>query len=168
MTNIPSWDELFLRQVYLIASKSRDPRSKIGSVIVNYNSFDCISQGFNNFARNVQDLDERYLDREFKNKIIVHSEINSIFNAARKGISTLGCTLFTQIKVCHNCANAIIQAGIREIVYHKQALNLMDNQKWAESQGLADILLDEAGIFRRYVDVNLQIETLIDGKLIKV
>jgi len=82
----PNFDELFMRMVYLTATKSKDPSSKIGAVIVKDDRV--ISTGYNGFPIGVSDSQERYLNRETKYKFVVHAEHNSILTAARFGIST--------------------------------------------------------------------------------
>ena len=120
-----NWDEYFLRFAYLTALKSKDPSTKIGSVICKDNRI--ISTGYNGFAIGVHDLSERYNDRDTKLNYIVHSEENAVLSAARNGISTLNTTLYTLALPCHNCCKALIQGGIISIVYHK-SYPVMD--KW--------------------------------------
>lgn len=48
---------------------------------------------------------------------VVHAEANAIAYAAKEGISTKGCTLYVTLSPCINCANLIIQSGIKEVVY---------------------------------------------------
>ncbi len=65
-----------MRTVYLVAQKSKDPRTKIGSVLVKDNII--ISTGFNGFPIGVLDKQERYLNREQKLRYVSHSESNSV------------------------------------------------------------------------------------------
>ena len=163
---IPSWDEIFIRQVYLSASKSRDPRTKIGSVIVREKN--CISTGFNGFPVGVIDLEERYNNREIKLKLVSHAESNSILFAARFGISTLGCKLYTQGIPCNFCAKQIVQCGISEIIIHKQWPNLYYSKEWLESFEITNLIFNEVGIKIREFDKKLGIKGFLDGKEIEV
>ena len=163
---IPSWDELFIRQVYLSASKSKDPRTKIGSVIVRDRN--CVSTGFNGFPIGVMDLEERYNNRETKLKLVSHAESNSILFAARFGISTLGCKLYTQGIPCNFCAKQIIQCGISEIIIHKQWPNLYYSKEWMESFKITNLMFIEANIKVREFDKKLGINGFLDGKEIEV
>ncbi len=161
----PSWDVWFMKQAYLVAEKSKDPSTKIGSIIVKDNHI--ISSGFNGFPIGVQDLPERYNDRELKYKFVVHSEANAVLSAARFGTSTLGTTLYTQAIPCHDCAKSIIQGGIRKIVVHTKWPN-MSHSKWVESMKISGIMLTESGIEIRYVDEILNVLAYLNGKIYSV
>src|ERR1039458_3355020 len=162
---IPSWDEFFMRHVYLAASKSKDPRTKIGAVLVKNGII--ISEGFNGFARGVQDLPERYLDRKTKYKFVVHGEANSIQNSARNGICTTASVLYTNGIPCDSCGKTIIQAGISEVVIHKQWPETL-SEVWRESVEITKIMFREAAVNIRVLDCHLKLQGLVDGKIIDV
>lgn len=162
---IPSWDEYFLRHVYLAASKSKDPRTKIGAILVKNGII--ISEGYNGFARGVSDLEERYLDRKTKWNYVVHGECNSILNAARNGISTINSILYTNGIPCKECGKTIIQAGIVEVIIHKQWPEIL-SEDWKESVGITKIMFQEAGLKIRSVNITLGLIGLVDGKIINV
>lgn len=159
----PSWDEIFMREVYLWASKSKDPRTKIGAVLVKDNI--PISHGYNGFARNVKDDTKRYNDRPTKYKFVVHAEDNTVLNCARRGISSVGSTLYTQCVPCCECAKSIIQGGITDIVVHN-LWPTMNN--WEKSQEHSKVMFDEVGIKIRVFSYPLGIEGFNDGKIISV
>lgn len=161
-----NWDEYFLRLVYLVSNKSKDPRTKIGSVIVRDNGI--ISTGFNNFPRKVADLPERYNDRETKYKFICHSEASAVLQCARIGVTALDATLYTQGYPCYECCKSIIQSGIKEIVLHKQWPDLTYSEKWVESYKISKLMLEETGIKVRYFDKILGIKGFIDNQEIDV
>jgi len=157
----PSWDVWFMKQVYLVAEKSKDPSTKFGSVIVKDNHI--ISSGFNGFPIGVRDLPERYNNRELKYKFVAHSEANAVLSAARFGIATYGTTLFTQAIPCHDCAKSVIQGGIRKIVVHSK-WPAMTHSSWKESMEISGIMLTESGIEIRYLDEILGMTAYINGK----
>ena len=159
-------DEFFMKTVYEVAGLSKDPKTKIGSVLVK--DRDIISVGYNNFPRKVVDLEERYNNRELKQKFVVHSESNAILNAARKGSSTLNSTLYTQGIPCQECMKSIIQAGITTVFVHKQWPNLTHSQHWVESVAISEIMIEEAGVELKWLDKVLNVEGWLDGKSIKV
>ena len=111
------WIKRFMHLTSEIAKWSKDPSRKIGAIIVgNYKQI--ISQGYNGFPRGVNDSDERYQDRETKYKFVVHAEMNAILNALYNGSSVKGSTIFVSgLPVCNECAKAIIQSGIKEVIY---------------------------------------------------
>ena len=153
------WDYYFMKMVYLVALKSKDPSSKIGAVLVNTNRV--VSTGYNGFPIGVNDLPQRYDNRETKYKFICHAEANSVLAAARFGISTLNTTLYTQSVPCNECCKSIIQGGIKEIVCHSLWKKM--KQKWIDSQEISDIMLKECGITVRYIDDVLGVKAYQDG-----
>lgn len=159
-----SWDELFMKHVYLIASKSKDPRTKIGAVLVKDGII--ISEGYNGFARGVRDLEERYSDSTIKYAFVVHAEANGVLNAVRHGINTSGATCFTQMIPCSECAKILIQAGIQEIVVHSRWV--YKNPQWEKAMKITKIMCGEAGVVIRDFDKFLSIQTLADGRIISV
>ena len=162
---IPTWDEFFMRHVYLAASKSKDPRTKIGAVLVRDRII--ISEGYNGFAREVYDLPERYLNRETKYKFVVHAECNSILNAARHGISTNKSILYTNGIPCDSCGKTIIQAGITDVIIHKQWPDV-PSPVWKESVEITKMMFREAQVIVRVLDSVLGISGVVDGKIINV
>lgn len=158
--------EFFMRQVYLVASRSKDGRTKIGSILTRNGTI--ISSGFNGFPIGVKDYKYRYEHKETKYQFVAHSEFNSIVIAARNGISTFGSTLFTQGTPCSSCAKAVIQAGVTSIVLHKQWPNLTHSEAWIESTKISNVMLDEAGIKITWFDKVLGLKGFLDGKEISV
>jgi len=110
-----NWDEYFMKQAELVASKSKDTSTKVGSVIVRHNN--AFSTGYNGFPRGCNDdIPERH-ERPAKYDWVVHSELNAIINAAREGFRTEGSTMYVTLHPCNECAKAIVQAGIKEVIY---------------------------------------------------
>jgi dCMP deaminase len=141
MNNITrKWDLRFLSLASEVSTWSKDPSTKIGAVIVGSKG-QIISQGYNGFPRGISDYPERYQDRELKYKYIVHAEENAILNAIHNGASTVDSILYVSggIKVCHNCAKSIIQAGICRVVVEST-----DNERWEESTDFATSMFREA------------------------
>lgn len=168
---IPSWDETFMHDVYWWARRSKDPRTKIGAVLVHWDSKDPISHAYNGFARKVNDdVPERW-DRPEKYLWVSHAESNSILNCARTGRSTIGTIMFTQGIPCSDCANDIIQAGVAEVVVHKQWQNYeneFDWKKWKDSAQRSIEKFKEAGVKIRVFDGNVNMKGVLDGKVIDV
>lgn len=159
-----SFDEYFMRMVYLVASKSKDPSSKIGAILVKNGNV--VSSGFNGLPQKVIDFSSRYLNKEIKYQMVAHAECNSIYYAARHGISTAGASLYTNGLVCCECSKAVIQAGITRIIYHEQFAGM--NDKWIKSVEFSKIMLDEAGVKIDIFDKKLGLTALCNGDSIKV
>lgn len=161
----PCFDELFMRMVYLTATKSKDPSSKIGSVIVKDNRV--ISTGYNGFPIGVNDSNDRYTNRDTKYKFVVHAEHNSILTAARFGISTLGSTLYTNGLPCNNCMKSIIQSGIQEIVIHSLWPE-MKHGDWEDLSKISKTMMEESGLKLRRFDKKLNLYGFLNGHQIDV
>lgn len=161
----PEWDVWFMKQVYLVAEKSKDPSTKIGAVLVRDRHI--ISSGYNGFPRKVRDKKGRYAKREIKYNLVVHAEDNSVLAAARFGISTLGTTLYTQGIPCCECAKSVIQGGIKEIVVHKQWRD-MCHSKWAESCKISSVMFKECGIPVIFLNAELGMKGYRNGKVFTV
>ena len=155
-----SWDEYFMRVTYLTTDKSKDPSSKVGAILVADNNV--FSTGFNGFPRGIQDTNKRLENRELKYKYVCHAEANAIYNAARMGRPTLGATMYTIGMPCTECAKAIIQAGVKQIIIHADASVNFTHGKWADSCAFSISLFEEAGINVRIFDKKLGIKTLVN------
>lgn len=157
----PEPDVWFMKQVYLTAERSKDPSTKIGAVLVKDGNI--IGSGYNGFARKVLDLPERYNNRELKYKLVVHAEANSVLTCARMGISALESTLYSQGIPCYDCMKTIIQAGVKEIVVHKQWL---ESGRWPKE--LSEIMIKETGIKLRWLDKILNMKGYSSGNIFDV
>jgi dCMP deaminase len=166
----PTWDELFMGKVYEIASKSKDPRTKIGAVLVK-NGYAPL-EGFNGICRGVNDIPERMVRPE-KYHWMEHAERNVINMAAKFGISTENGILYTQGMLCVDCARGVVNCGIVEIVLHKQWEDISTQistvgRPWAEHYFRSKTMFDEAGITVRYLDCKLGKTGYLDGKSFNV
>lgn len=140
-----NWDQYFMSLVYFVAMKSKDASSKAGAIIVGPDK-EIRSTGFNGFPRGVNDdVIERH-DRPAKYMYFEHAERNAIFNAARMGIETKGCVLYTNGTPCADCARAMIQSGIIKVVVSAIWEGSDDRTKWVESGKYSREMLNEVGI----------------------
>jgi dCMP deaminase len=113
-----SWDEYFMGIAQLSALRSKDPSTQVGACIVDGNH-KVVSIGYNGMPRGVDDdkvpwghgegLQSKYL-------YVCHAEFNAILNT-RDGTALNGCTLYVTLFPCNECAKAIIQVGIKKVVY---------------------------------------------------
>lgn len=128
-----------------ISSLSKDPSTKVGAVIID-NDSNILSTGFNGFPRGVNDLEQRYINRDIKLKYVAHAEANAIAQAARVGAKLLGSILIvTALYPCTNCAKLIIQAGIKTI-YVPTMNPESTNIHWHEELIMSENMFNEAGI----------------------
>lgn len=107
-----NWDERWMSMCDLIASWSKDRSRKTGAVIVDDRNT-LISLGWNGFPRGINDDVEKRHQRPEKYAWSEHAERNAIYNAPR---SIRGATMYLPWFPCSDCARAIIQSGIGELV----------------------------------------------------
>lgn len=140
---LSKWDERYIDIAKRIANWSKDPSRKIGAVAVGSKG-QILSQGYNGFPRGILDTKERYENRERKYQLVVHAEMNVIFNATFNGVSLDGASLFVYgLPVCSECAKGIIQVGVRRVVILTDDL-IPDI--WTNSFKITSEMLQEAGV----------------------
>lgn len=141
------WDQRWMDLAKHFASWSKDRSRKVGCVIIDEDK-GLVSQGWNGFARGVNDdIDERH-DRPQKYEWTKHAEENAFLNAARKGISVKGCTIYIPWFPCANCAGDIVQTGIKNVVCYRPD---PEDLKWVANMSRARIILQEGGVNIRYI-----------------
>ncbi len=125
----------------LAAMRSKDPNTQVGTCIVS-EDHKILSMGYNGLPKGCDDDDFPW-DREgdelaTKYPYVVHSELNAILNF--RGGRLDGSTLYVSLFPCNNCAKAIIQAGIKTVVY--------DSDKNADSEATiaSKRMFDSAGV----------------------
>jgi len=113
-----SWDEYFMGVAALSAMRSKDPNSQVGACIVSDDN-KILSMGYNGFPRGCSDdvfpWDREGDPLETKYHYVTHGELNAILNY--RGGSLEGAKLYVTMFPCNECAKAIIQAGIKTVVY---------------------------------------------------
>ncbi len=125
-----NWNEYYINLARTAAGKSKDPSTKCGAVIVGE---EVRSMGFNGLPRGCQDdLPERE-ERPEKYFWYEHAERNAIYNAARAGIPTKGCTIYITGPPCMDCSRGIVQAGIDYVVIDKSGMSDEFLNRWGES-----------------------------------
>ena len=134
-----SWDEYFMGVALLASRRSKDPNTQVGACIVDESNV-ILTTGYNGFPVGCSD-DEFPWDREGENTkypYVVHAELNAILNASGKSLK--GARIYVDLFPCNECAKAIIQSGIKEVVY------LSD--KYADTPGVraSKLMLSTAGV----------------------
>ena len=140
-TDYITWDEYFMGVAKLAGMRSKDPNSQVGACIVSQDN-KILSMGYNGFprgcsddefpwAREGEELDKKYV-------YVVHSELNAILNYG--GASLQGAKLYVSLFPCNECAKAIIQSGIKTVIY--------DCDKYANTFAVlaSKRMLDSAGV----------------------
>lgn len=134
-----SWDEYFMGVALLAGKRSKDPNTQVGACIVDENNI-ILSTGYNGFPYGCSD-DTFPWEREgedTKYKYVVHAELNAILNANGKLLK--GAKLYVDLFPCNECAKAIIQSGIKEVVYlydkYATTAETMASKRMLESSGV--------------------------------
>ena len=137
-----SWDEYFMGVAALASMRSKDPNTQVGACIVS-NDNKILSMGYNGFPIGCSDdqfpWEREGEDLETKYVYTVHSELNAILNY--RGGSLEGAKMYVTLFPCNECAKAIIQAGIRELIY--------GDDKYADTAAVlaSKRMLKSAGVF---------------------
>ena len=144
---LDKWDQRFLKLAEDVASWSKDPSRKIGAVAIGAKG-QVLAQGYNGFPRGIDDSEERYNDRERKYELVVHAEMNVIYNATYSGVSLDGATLYVSgLPVCSDCAKGIVQVGIKRVIMRDMEIP----DSWQESWRKTQEMFDETGIQFKFV-----------------
>ena len=148
-TDYISWDEYFMGVALLSARRSKDPNTQVGACIVNDQN-KIVGTGYNGLPIGCSDEDfpwEKSGDfLQTKYPYVCHAELNAILNNI--GMNLAGCRIYTALFPCNECTKAIIQSGIREVIY------LSDKYDGTEVSIASKRMLDTAGVGHRKVEVN--------------
>lgn len=139
------WSERFMALAEHVATWSKDPSTQVGCVIVDKQNR-VVSIGFNGFPRGVKDDVARYADRDTKLLFVAHAERNALDNAP---LSVDGCTLYTPLFPCNECAKSIIQKGISKVVsyepdWSRKGFNWDITKKMFQEAGVQLFLINKA------------------------
>ena len=135
----PSWKDYFMSMAELVASKSKDPSTKVGCVVVTEDKV-VAATGYNGLPRGVEDKSER-MERPAKYLWTSHAEENAVAQAARVGAKLKGGTAFVTHFPCARCARSLIQAGVTTVVIGNGTTSMPD-----EEFDVARVMFLEAGV----------------------
>jgi dCMP deaminase len=150
-TDYISWDEYFMGVAMLSGMRSKDPNTQVGACIVSA-EHKILSMGYNGFPAGCSDDEFPWCREGEENKYLyaAHSELNAILNY--RGGSLEGSTIYVTLFPCNECAKAIIQSGIREVVYD------CDKYDGTQSVVASKKMLKSAGVtVRRYAHTGREI-----------
>ena len=150
-----TWDEYFMGIAKLSAQRSKDPNTQVGCCIVSKEN-KILSMGYNGFPIGCSDDDFPWVregETPLDNKYLytTHSELNAILNYP--GASLKDARMYVTLFPCNECAKAIIQCGIRELVY--------DCDKYADTTSVhaSKKMMDAAGVtYRKYKPTGRKVE----------
>lgn len=148
-TDYISWDEYFMGVALLAARRSKDPNTQVGACIVSQENI-ILSTGYNGLPNGCSDDIYPWAreGKETKYPYVVHAELNAILNSG--GRLLRGAKLYVALFPCNECAKAIIQSGIREVIY------LSDKYADLDSTRASKRMLDSAGVTYRRLEASFQ------------
>jgi dCMP deaminase len=139
-----SWDQYFMGVALLSAQRSKDPNTQVGSCIVDRRSR-IVAIGYAGFPSGCSDDDLPWAREgaplDTKYPFVCHAELNAILN--RNSADLIECTIYTTLFPCNECAKAIIQSGITEVVF------LSDKYGDSDADKAASIMFGLAGVQTR-------------------
>jgi len=142
-TGLSKWGNHYISLAKEISTWSKDPSRKIGAVAIGEKG-QILAQGYNGFPRGILDSADRYNDRPTKYRLVVHAEMNVIYNATYNGVSLDGARLFVYgLPVCSECAKGIIQVGIKAVTMYTDDVV---PDIWTQSYELTNDMFKEAGV----------------------
>lgn len=138
--NRPSWQETFINVAKVISKRSKDPRTKVGCVIVKNNCI--VGTGYNGDPRNFRY--KFHWDTEEKYDYVVHAELNAIANSVytNGGSAIKDSEIYLTLSPCSTCIKTLIQFGIKKVYYLKEYKDFELTKKIADN---ADIQLIKIG-----------------------
>lgn len=143
-----SWDFYFMQIATLVATRSKDPSTQVGAVLVRDKTI--LSTGYNGFPRGVDDTVQARFERPLKYTWTVHAEENCLLSSARFGSKTLGAVLYvTPLFPCARCATSIVQAGVSQVVTSDAT---RDNPRWQSEFEQSIEIFKEAGVVVKLPD----------------
>jgi len=147
MSKVISWDQYFMAVAKLSAYRSKDPNTQVGACIVSPEN-KIVGVGYNGLPWGCDDNQFPWENREgemydTKYPYVVHAELNAILNSIQK---LNGCRIYVSLFPCHECVKAIIQSGIKEIIYEDDKYNDTPSDRAAKR------MLDAAGVLYTKMD----------------
>lgn len=146
-----SWDEYFMGIALISAHRSKDPSTQVGACIVD-NSNKIVGIGYNGFPIGCSDDDFSWDNEgsflETKYPYTCHAELNAILNSIGKEL--LGCKVYATLFPCNECAKAIIQSGIKEVIY------LSDKYKDTDVVRASKRMFDISGVKYRALETSME------------
>ncbi|MBR0573549.1 dCMP deaminase family protein [Pasteurella atlantica] len=155
--NYIDWDCYFMGIAILSAMRSKDPNTQVGACIVNQDHR-IIGVGYNGFPAGCKDEDFPWAREgdllDTKYPYVCHAELNAILNSIK---SLKDCIIYVGLFPCNECSKAIIQSGIKEVVYLSNKYAHTDTQKASQK------MLDSAGVkYRQLQTEKEKIELYFD------
>lgn len=138
--------EDFMLIAEAMSSRSKDPSTKVGAIIVDNGNI--VALGYNHIPSKIKFTMSQIENREWKYPRVIHAEVDAILKLGKQFVTNaiMYCTHFP----CDRCATMIVESGIKEIYTRKVPLDMIE--RWGASMKLASEILTEGGVFVNYLD----------------
>lgn len=136
-----SWDEYFMGIAVFSSLRSKDNNTQVGACIVN-DEKRILSVGYNGMPTGCCDdsmpwgRDGNFLETKYP--FVCHAELNAILNSSTGSVK--GGKIYVTHFPCNECAKAVIQSGIKEVIYIED--------KYADTDGVkaSKLMFDMVGV----------------------
>jgi len=148
-----SWNAFFMGAALLAAKRSKDPNTKVGATVASPDN-KLVGIGYNGFPRGCEEdafpwaREGSFLETKYP--FVCHAEVNALHNSI---IRPEGCTLYSTLFPCHECAKFIIQAGIARVYY------LEDKYHESDSAKAARLMFSNAGV--AYAQIKFALKNIL-------
>lgn len=132
MRKVPGWNEYFMNIAESVSLRSKDPNTRVGSVLVDENKH-IIGTGYNGFPPGYPESEELW-QKPQKYTIVIHSEVNAIIHSVK---SPKNCTIFTTLYPCKECCKVIAAAGIKNIIYKDDRYKTLEAELFLKNSGIS-------------------------------
>jgi len=129
------WDDYFISMCCVVASRSKDPSTQHGAVLVDEHKR-VVSTGYNGGCRSIDD-DLVDWSRPNKYSFVIHAEENALWTAERKNLE--GCTLYITGAPCSKCMLRIAHSGVSFVVYGSRSSSCVDSSDWEITKTIASL-----------------------------
>lgn len=114
MNNRISWDQYFMNIADVVKTRSLDPKTQVGAVIVSLKDNRIISTGYNSICAGMDDSSIDWTDRDYIHQIVIHAEMNAVLYAQSKFEDAI---LYSTLSPCKDCIKLLSATKIRKIIY---------------------------------------------------
>ena len=136
------WDYRFIKLAQHISQWSKDPSTQVGAVAIKDRRI--LATGYNGFPKGIDDCCSDLKDRPTKLKLMVHGEMNMIFNAVEHGVKLKGSTVYVYgLPVCEDCFKGLIQVGVERVVMPEVEVH---GKKWKDGCNFGKDKMNSVGI----------------------
>lgn len=136
----PSWEKTFMNIARVVAKRSKDPRTQVGSVLVKDNCV--LGVGYNGEPRNFKYRFDWYSEEKYD--YVIHSEMNCILNSMTAGAGNLikGADIYLTLSPCSKCMLLLIQSQIKRVFYLTEYKDFELTKKIADNADIELIKVD--------------------------